>query len=494
MERSAGILLPVYALPSPYGIGTLGQAAYDFVDFLAAAGQTWWQMLPVAPTSFGDSPYQSPSAFAGNPYLIDLDDLLHEGLLRKDEVTRVAWGEDATRVDYALLYRKRVPLLRRAFERGRGPMAEKLAAFRRDNAEWLEDYALFMALKRRFGMGSWIEWPDEGLRLRDEAALGRAREELADEVEFEAFVQMLFFAQWDRLRAYAHAKGIRFIGDLPIYVALDSADVWASPELFQLDEKNVPVEVAGVPPDAFTSDGQLWGNPLYDYGAMARDGYSWWIRRVGGAARLYDVVRIDHFRGFESYWAVPYGAATAKEGRWVKGPGMDLVGRLSGWFKDTGFIAEDLGYHTPEVDRLLADSGMPGMKVLVFAFDSRDGTGYLPHSYVRNCVCYVGTHDNIPAVGWKEEASVEDVSYACDYLGVSEGESIAWGFIRAGMASVANLFVAQMQDYLELGSEARTNEPGTLGCNWKWRLAPGQASHALARRIACMTRMYGRGA
>lgn len=494
MERSAGIILPIYALPSPYGVGTLGQAARDFVDFLAAAGQTWWQMLPVSPTSFGDSPYQSPSTYAGNPYFVDLDLLVADGLLTRDEVGAVDWGADPGRVDYGLLFKERGTLLRAACMRGWKRDARALEAFAEDNAAWLGDYALFMAVKRHFGMRSWIEWPDEAIRLRKPEALARYRALLADEVRFNEYVQYLFFAQWEALHAYTREKGIRLIGDMPIYVALDSADVWANPRSFLLDERNMPVEVAGVPPDAFTADGQLWGNPLYDYGAMEGDGFGWWIARVAGAARLYDMIRIDHFRGFESYWAVPAGERTARIGRWVEGPGMRLVGALIDGFPQTSFIAEDLGYATPEVAALLADSGLPGMKVLEFAFDSRDGNAFLPHTFDPHCVCYVGTHDNAPLMAWRKEADPADVELARAYFGLNDEEGFIWGFIRGGMSSVAELFVAQMQDYLGLDERARTNTPGTVGNNWQWRLLPGQASPELAARIAAATKRYGRSA
>ncbi len=494
MERSSGIILPIYALPSPHGIGTLGQAACDFVDFLADAGQLWWQVLPVGPTSFGDSPYQSPSTFAGNPYFVDLDQLVADGLLTQDEIGAVNWGDDPARVDYGRLFEEREVLLRAAYRRGWERDAAAVEAFARDNAAWLDDYALFMAVKRHFGMKSWIEWPDEAIRLRKPEALAHYRSLLADDVRFNEYVQYLFFRQWEALHAYTRKKGIKLIGDMPIYVALDSADVWASPDNFMLDERNMPLEVAGVPPDSFTEDGQLWGNPLYNYEAMEADGFGWWIRRVAGAAHLYDMIRIDHFRGFESYWAVPAGEKTAKIGRWVKGPGMKLVGALISRFPQTSFIAEDLGYTTPEVAKLLSDSGLPGMKVLEFAFDSRDENTFMPHAYGPHCACYVGTHDNAPLMAWKKEADPADVELARAYFGLNDDEGFAWGFIRGGMGSVAGLFVAQMQDYLELGDRARTNTPGTVGENWQWRMRAGQASPELAKRIATMTQMYGRSA
>ena len=492
MKRSSGILLPISALPSPHGIGTLGQAAYDFVDFLAAAGQSWWQILPVGPTSYGDSPYQSFSAYAGNPYFVDLDLLRQDGLLTQAEIDAPDWGDDPTRVDYEKIYNNRLDLLRKAADRGWSRLREAVTAFAVENARWLPDYALFMAVKRHFGMRAWTEWEDEDIRLRRPAAVERYRRELEPDVRLFTFIQYLFFLQWNALRAYAHEKGIGIIGDLPIYVAMDSADVWAEPGSFQLDQRNVPAEVAGVPPDSFSEDGQLWGNPLYNWDAMKADGFGWWIRRVEGASRLYDTLRIDHFRGLESYWAVPFGETTAKVGRWVKGPGMDLVGVLTSWFPNIQFIAEDLGYLTPEVRQLLRDSGLPGMKVLEFAFDSREPSNYLPHTYTRNCVCYAGTHDNAPLMLWKEEAAPEDIAMARQYLGLNEAEGFHWGVLRGGMSSVADLFVAQLQDYLGLGRGSRMNTPGILGGNWQWRLEPGKLTPELAEKIAAMTRLYGR--
>ena len=492
MKRSSGILMPISSLPSPHGIGTLGAEARKFVDFLAAAGQSWWQILPVSPTSYGDSPYQSFSAYAGNPYFIDLDLLCEDGLLTPEEVNAVNWGADPARVDYSAIYNGRFPLLHLAMERGWERDADKVKSFSAENDAWLPDYALFMALKRHFGMKSWTEWPDEDIRLRRPEAVQHYQKELADDIRLFSYIQYLFFRQWEALRAYAHEKGIGIIGDLPIYVAMDSADVWADPRAFQLDERNVPAEVAGVPPDYFTADGQLWGNPLYDWDAMKADGYSWWVRRIAGASRLYDILRIDHFRGLESYWAVPYGETTAKVGRWVKGPGMDLMNVLTEKFPNIQFIAEDLGYLTPEVRQLLEDSGLPGMKVLQFAFDSREAANYLPHTYPRHCVCYAGTHDNSTLMGWKDEAAPADIAMAREYLGLHDEEGFNWGVLRGGQSSVADLFIAQMQDYLGLGSEARMNTPGILGGNWQWRMLPGQITDELTARIARMTSLYGR--
>ena len=491
MDRGSGILMHISSLPSRYGIGTLGREAYAFADFLHAAGQKYWQLLPLGPTSYGDSPYQSFSTFAGNPYFIDLDMLAEEGLLNRAELEAVNWGTEPRYVDYGRIYESRFRVLRAAFRRGYDRDRTAVESFRRENP-WLANYALYMAVKRHFGMRSWLEWPDEAIRVRQPEAVERYGRELKEDVDFFSYLQYLFYRQWDALRSYIHSLGLKIIGDLPIYVAMDSADVWAEPEFFQLGEGNVPTEVSGVPPDYFSAEGQLWGNPLYDYDRMRADGFGWWIRRVEGARRLFDVIRIDHFRGLESYWAVPYGAATARTGRWRKGPGMDLVGVLTSWFSGLEIIAEDLGFLTPEVHQLLQESGLPGMKVLEFAFDAREPSSYLPHTYGRNCVCYVGTHDNETVMQWREQAARGDVTCARRYLGLNEEEGFNWGMIRGGMSSVADTFVAQMQDYLGLGPEARMNEPGTLGGNWQWRLLPGEASPALAKRIRQYARLYGR--
>ena len=462
------------------------------MDFLTEAGQSWWQLLPVGPTSYGDSPYQSFSTYAGNPYFVDLDLLVRDGLLKKEEIEARDWGRDPSRVDYAAISRSRFQLLQIAVDRGWERDADKVKAFSEKNAGWLPDYALFMALKRHFDMRAWTQWEDEDIRLRRPAAVERYQRELSEDIRLFTYIQYLFFRQWEALRTYAHKKGIGMIGDLPIYVAMDSADVWAEPDSFQLDERNIPKEVAGVPPDYFSEDGQLWGNPLYNWDAMKADGYGWWIRRVDGASRLYDILRIDHFRGLESYWAVPYGEPTAKNGRWIKGPGMNLVGVLKGWFSSLQFIAEDLGYLTPEVRQFLQDSGFPGMKVLEFAFDSREPSDYLPHTYTPNCVCYVGTHDNAPVMAWKDEADPDDVALAVRYLGLNQEEGFHWGMIRGGQSSVADLFIAQMQDYLGLGADSRMNTPGLLGGNWQWRLMPEQLDAMLAKRMAEIAWIYGR--
>ena len=493
MERKSGILMPISSLPSPWGIGTLGKEAYAFADFLKASGIGCWQLLPLGPTSYGDSPYTSPSTFAGNPYFIDLDLLAEDGLLLREEYENFNWGTNPRYVDYGCIYDARFSVLQKACDRGYVRDREAVDAFVKENERWLPDYALFMALKRHFGMKPWTEWEDDAIRRRESReVIERYRTELKDDVRFFTYMQFLFFKQWTALRSYIHSLGIKVIGDLPIYVALDSADVWAEPELFQMDENYVPKAVAGVPPDYFCADGQLWGNPLYDYERMARDGFGWWIRRFEGACRLYDVIRIDHFRGFESYWAVPYGDKTARNGVWEKGPGMALVGVLRDWFRDTPIIAEDLGFLTDEVRQLLKDSGFPGMKVLEFAFDSRELGDYLPHKYPHNCVCYVGTHDNETVQQWRDTVDPADLALAVRYLGLNEEEGYHWGMIRGGMSSVADLFVVQMQDCLGLGAEGRMNAPGTMGSNWQWRMLPGENSKELAGRIYKYNWMFGR--
>ena len=488
--RESGILMHITSLPGPYGIGTMGKEAYAFVDFLWKAGQSYWQILPLTPTGYGDSPYQSFSACAGNHYLIDLDTLAAEKLLKKQEIRDIPWGDNPERVDFGAMYAHRMGVLRLAYRRFQ-PDAD-YGAFVEENGDWLPDYALFMALKERCGGVPWLDWP-EPLRLREAAALEEKRRELSEEIGLQYFVQYEFARQWKALRKYAAGKGIRIIGDVPIYVPLDSADVWANPELFQLDENRRSQKVAGCPPDAFTADGQLWGNPIYDWKKMADTGYAWWIQRLKAAGKLYDVIRIDHFRGFESYWSVPAGDKTARNGAWVRGPGMDFVRAIQKALPGLSCIAEDLGYITPEVRRLQLDSGYPGMKVLEFAFDSREESNYMPHLYPVDSVCYTGTHDNVTLKQWLEEAAPGDVACAKAYLGLNRQEGYIRGMIRGCMSSVSRLCVVQMQDYLELGKEARMNFPGTLSSdNWTWRAKKGFDSDALAARIRETTRLYGR--
>ncbi len=483
--------MPISSLPSPYGIGTLGAEARKFADFLAAGGQSCWQLLPVGPTSYGDSPYQSFSSFAGNPYFIDLDILAEWGLLEPEEYQFLNWGNDPGQADYELLYKNRFQVLRLAVSRlSRGDKFEMRGTLW--GADWLEDYALFMALKDKFGGASWLDWPEE-LRLREPASLALARKELAAEIDFWKWVQHLFFSQWWSLKEYVNQKNISIIGDLPIYVALDSADVWANPDQFQLDENGRPTEVAGCPPDGFSADGQLWGNPLFDWERMKKDGYAWWLKRIAWQFQICDTLRIDHFRGFDSYYAIPYGDATAKNGRWKPGPGIGFFKAVNKALGKKDIIAEDLGFLTPSVHKLLKDSGYPGMKVLEFAFDSRDtGSDYLPHCYSPHCVVYAGTHDNDTIQGWMASAPKKDVSFAKAYLRLSKREGYHWGMMRSAWASPADLAVMQFQDLLGLGSEARMNTPSTLGNNWKWRALPGTFDEKLSKRLRREMKVYQR--
>ena len=490
--RKSGILMHISSLPGPYGVGSLGAAAYAFVDFLVAAGQSYWQILPLNPTGFGDSPYQSFSTFAGNHYLIDLDTLVSQGLLLPEELQGIDWGGDPGRVDFGRLYTERTRLLKLAHSRFTED--ENFENFVRDNVLWLEDYALFMAIKEHFHGRDWQRW-SVSLLMRLPPVMEAYREELRDAIRFQYFLQYQFFRQWKALRAYANGRGIQIIGDVPIYVPLDSADVWAEPELFQLDASRRPKVVAGCPPDSFSADGQLWGNPIYDWPRHHDERYHWWIRRMKAAARMYDVVRFDHFRGFESYWAVPADAKTAASGAWQKGPGMDFVGAIKKALPDLQIIAEDLGFVTDEVRQLLRDSGYPGMKVMEFAFDTREPSAldYLPHRYPVNSVVYSGTHDNLTLQQWFDEAAPEDVRSAWDYLGLNEQEGPVWGMIRGAMGSVSKLCIIQMQDYLEIGAEGRMNHPGTLTtANWTWRANPGFADEELAKKIRTMTERYDR--
>ena len=488
--RQSGILMHITSLPGPYGVGTMGKNAYQFVDFLQSAGQSCWQILPLNPTGYGDSPYQSFSSWAGNPYLIDLDILAKEGLLKQDELERITWETTPNRVDFGLQYTKRYPLLRTAHERF--VPGEEYNAFCQENAFWLNNYALFMAIKDDLGGAPWLTWP-EGLKTCRPEALEEQRQKLGKDLDFYRFLQYQFFRQWKALRRYANGKGIRIIGDIPIYVPLDSADVWANPHLFQLDSSLRPTSVAGCPPDSFTADGQLWGNPLYDWPIHEKTGYRWWIRRLSAAAAMYDVVRIDHFRGLESYWSVPAQDKTAKNGHWCPGPGMSFVHAIRKALPGLDFIAEDLGHITPEVRKLQQDSGYPGMKVLEFAFDSREESDYLPHLYPVDSVCYTGTHDNPPLGQWLEDVAPEDVACAKAYLGLNQEEGYIWGIIRGAMSSVSRLCVVQLQDYLELGKDARMNRPGSLSCaNWTWRANASQLTPALAEKIRSVTKRYGR--
>ncbi|AEB07315.1 4-alpha-glucanotransferase [Coriobacterium glomerans PW2] len=491
--RCAGILMPVSSLPSKRGIGTLGDQARRFIDFLVRSGQSAWQILPIVPTGYGDSPYQSFSSFAGNPYLIDLDDLADEGLICRAELDRIDWGADVARVDYEALYRERFAPLRAAVERLGAASPAALSAFTRAQASWLDDYALFMAIKDAHGGAAWSSW-EPPLRFRQPAAIHRVRSELADGIAFWKGVQFLFFRQWARLAARAATADVAIIGDLPIYVAWDSADVWAHPEQFQLDAEETPIEVAGCPPDGFSAEGQRWGNPLFDWDRMRAGGYRWWIDRIAYQLRLFDVLRIDHYRGFDSYYAIPRASTTARGGRWRKGPGIEFFRALKRSIGEGRIIAEDLGFTTASVRHLLAQTGYPGMKVLQFAFDSRDGDGgrSMPGDYPRNCVAYVGTHDNDTVLGWLESAPAEDVVRARASLFLDADVDANWAMMRAIWNSPADTAIVQMQDVLGLDGSARMNTPSTLGGNWTWRALPGFASDDLAERLHCEMERCGR--
>ena len=488
--RKSGILMHITSLPGPYGVGTLGKSAYAFLEFLHKSGQQSWQMLPLTPTGYGDSPYQSCSAYAGNPYLIDLDTLVRQHLLTKEELLGVDWGEDESRVDFGKLYNGRTPILKLAYSRFRNDRA--LNAFIKKNASWLEDFALYMALKETHGYAPWFQW-EKKLKFRDPETLEEQKQLLEEPMRFYCFVQYMFYRQWNALRKKAGEYGIELIGDVPIYVPYDSVEVWKEPQLFQLDETLTPTDVAGCPPDAFTADGQLWGNPLYRWDVMKENGYQWWIDRLGAAGKLFDVVRLDHFRGFEAYWSVPYGDENARGGKWVKGPGMDFVNALKEKLPELNFIAEDLGYLTQEVIDLRDESGYPGMKVLEFAFDSKEPSEYRPHTYTANTVCYTGTHDNMTMRQWFEEASDEAVKVAVDYMALTKKEGYVWGTIRTAMSSVSERAIVQMQDYLNLGGEARMNFPGKPSGNWTWRAKKGFTSNGLAAKILELTNRYDRG-
>lgn len=495
-KRKCGILLPVSSLPSKYGIGCFGKAAYEFVDNLVKSGQSLWQILPLGPTSYGDSPYQSFSTFAGNPYFISLENLIEEGVLTKAECDEADFGGNPAKVDYARLYKERFPLLRKAYERSRITENPEFINFEKEQQYWLSDYALFMAVKGRFAGLPWSEWAQD-IRLRQQNALDYYREELYFDIEFQKYMQFKFYEQWRKLKAYANEKGIQIIGDIPIYVAMDSADTWASPELFKLDENNCPIQAAGCPPDAFSKTGQLWGNPLYNWEIHKRTGFDWWVKRIAHCFTMYDVLRIDHFRGFDEYYAIPYGDTTAENGWWEKGPGMDLFRTISGRLGERSIIAEDLGYMTDSVKQLVYDSGYPNMRVLEFAFDERD-TGnacdYLPHNYPKNCVVYTGTHDNETLRAWFQDITPRERKMVRNYLHNfhSDDKEICRDLICLALRSVADTCMVPMQDYLGLDDKARMNQPSTLGKNWKWRLREGEFSKELQEELCGLARIYGR--
>lgn len=488
--RKSGILLPISSIPSKYGIGTFSKEAYEFVDFLEKAGQKLWQILPLGPTGYGDSPYQSFSTFAGNPYYIDLDEFIEKGYLTKKECEKYDYGTEEY-VEYDMIFESRFALLKKAYKNSHIEEDPDFKEFVCDNAFWLEDYALYMAIKDSLKGIAWTKW-DEDIRLRKKAAMNRYQRELKEDISFYHFQQYFFAKQWKALKSYANKKGIQIVGDIPIYVALDSADTWANPQLFQLDDTCTPVAVAGCPPDAFSSTGQLWGNPLYRWDFHKESGYSWWMERIGYCYKLYDIIRIDHFRGFDEYYAIPYGDKTAEFGKWEKGPGIDLFLTLKQNLGKCQVIAEDLGFLTDSVLKLVKKTGYPGMKVLQFAFDSSEDSAYLPHNYPRNCVVYTGTHDNDTTRHWYDTLNRHDKSFCNRYLDIKSSKYVCEKLIRAALSSVADTVIIPIQDYLELGAEARINTPSTLGYNWKWRLDKNLLSDKLADRIYKLSHLYGR--
>ena len=494
--RASGILLPIFSLPGKYGIGCFSKEAYNFIDFLANAKQKYWQILPLGPTSYGDSPYQSFSTFAGNPYFIDPQALVDKGLLEAKDLKGLDFGKDDRDIDYSLLYENRFKLLRKAYENSNINKSSDFNRFRSENQYWLHDYALFMAIKDFFGGGCYTQWPED-IRRHYGYAIEYYQDKLYYDVEFYEFLQYEFFTEWFKLKSYANEKGIKIIGDIPIYVSADSSDAWAHPELFQVDDQGNPTAVAGCPPDGFSPTGQLWGNPLYNWEYHRKTGFDWWVKRVSKCRQLYDVIRIDHFRGFDEYYSIPAGDKDAKGGSWKKGPGIDLFRTINYHLPGTEIIAEDLGYITDTVRWLVSECGYPNMKVLQFAFDSRDSSGpieYLPYNYNKNCVVYTGTHDNETVRGYLDSIKPAELNMIRKYIGndALTKEELVKELIRLAQASTGNLCVIPMQDYLGLDNKARINTPSTLGTNWRWRFKKTDFTKALRDEIKSFTVTYGR--
>lgn len=490
-NRASGVLMHITSLPGPYGIGSMGRYGKQFIDFLKSAGQKYWQILPVGPTGYGNSPYQAFSAFAGNPFIIDIEELIEANYITEAALAAYDFTSNPEVVDYDKIIAQKVMLLKECYQSFKATHdTSEMDAFKKEH-HWIDEYSVFMALKDHHNQVSWQEW-ETPYRLRDRNALDDFKHNNKDDIEFWVFLQWIFYTQWISLKAYANQEGVEIIGDMPIYVSADSSDTWAHPELFYFDESNQPVAVAGCPPDAFSETGQLWGNPLYDWAENEATGFKWWIQRMHSSMELYDVIRIDHFRGFESYWEIPAEDETAENGRWVKGPGMKLFDAINQAIPSMRIIAEDLGYLTEEVIQLVKDSAYPGMKVLQFAFDSREESDYLPHNYDSHCIVYTGTHDNDTVMGWFETAAKEDVAMAIEYLSLNKEEGHHWGFIRGAWSSVAETAIAPMQDFLGLGTEHRMNIPSTIGGNWEWRVKEEDLSDALATRMRQLTKIYGR--
>ena len=493
-KRQSGVLMHISSLPGKYGIGSFGQSAYDFVDFLVRTKQRYWQILPLGTTSYGDSPYQSFSAFAGNTYFIDFDILIEEGLLNESDVKGADFGDDPRKVDYAKIFDARRPIMEKAVARFlKADDLSDYESFVEQNAAWLEVFAEYMAIKEHFDNLAWTEWPDEAIRRRDAASLASYREKLADKLTYHRVTQYLFFKQWLRLKAYANEHHIEIVGDMPIYVAADSADVWAQPHFFKTDAVGKPTCVAGCPPDEFSETGQLWGNPIYDWEAMDKDGYAWWIERLRESFKIYDIVRIDHFRGFESYWEVPAGSETSASGKWVKGPDYKLFAAVKEALGDLNIIAEDLGFMTDEVIELRERTGFPGMKILQFAFNPDDESIDSPHLAPNNSVMYTGTHDNNTVLGWyKDEIDDATRQYMAQYTNRKEYETVPHAMLRTIFASVSFMVIATMQDLLELDSAARMNYPSTIGGNWTWRMTAEELNPIVEGELYSLTKTYRR--
>lgn len=491
MKRCSGILMPIFSLEGEYGIGTLGKSAYKFADFLKEAGQSLWQILPLGHVTEKGSPYECYSAFAGNVYLIDLEKLVEDNLLRREELQEKNFEHSCREIDYLNLCKEKLQILRRAYLRSKGKFENQIHEFVKKNEYWIEDYALFMALKEEFNV-VWNEM-DSKIKFRDAETLKYYADILKDKIDFWKFCQYEFFKQWGELKSYVNSLGIKIIGDIPIYVSEDSVDVWAYSKNFKLDENKKPLAVAGCPPDIFTADGQYWGNPIYDWESLDRDNYEWWVNRVKQSAELYDVMRLDHFRGFVSYWAIPYESKKPKDGKWVKGPGIRFFNAIKEQLGELQFIIEDLGNVTEEVVNLKNEIGFPGMKILEFAFDSREKLDYMPHNYTKNNVVYTGTHDNDTIIGWcNREGAESDFQAAKEYILLSEEEGYNWGFLRATWATVCSIAIAPIQDFLGLDNEFRINIPSDQDNSWKWRIEAGSLTEELAKKIYKLTKIYDR--
>lgn len=490
-QRRSGILLHPTSLSGKYGIGTLGKEAFTFIHFLKLTEQSYWQILPLGPTGYGDSPYQCFSSKAGNPYLIDIDLLIESQLLEKKDA-EILIQKQHEKVDYGNVIDKKIAVLKIAEKNFRTKIKDQsdYDKFCRENKNWLDDYALFMSLKEKFHNKPWYEWEDK-YRLRHETALSKITPELKSMIAFQKFIQYMFFKQWNQVKTYANSLGIKIIGDIPIYVAMDSSDTWVHPELFQFDKNKIPICVGGCPPDYFSATGQLWGNPIFDYEAMEKDNFSWWINRIQYNLALYDIIRVDHFRGFAGYWSIPYGAETAVNGEWIDGPGNKLFQAIKNALGEIPIIAEDLGLITADVIKLRDDFNLPGMKILQFAFDSGEANDYIPHNYTKHCVVYTGTHDNETVNGWFKNAKPADKNYILQYTH-SDGKNIAWDLIRCAWASVAETAIAPMQDLLGLGEDARMNLPGSTKNNWQWRMKEFDLTATLAEKLKSLTILYDR--